>query len=966
MLIATQGKSVAGTQQYFEQVLTRGDYYLGQEVAGHWHGQGAEMLGLGNETRVTNEAFNALLEGNHPETGKRLTQRNRKDRRPGMDLTFSVPKSVSLAWAINGDERILEMLKAAVRETMQRDVEPLMQRRVRTGRHAFTQQKEATGKLIYADFLHKTSRPVQGDADPHLHIHAFVLNWTEKDGKYYAGEFEEIVRQRPSLQAKFEARLARKLQNELGYAVEHTHYAQGGKLKWGWELQGIDRATIEKFSRRTAQVEQYAQEHGIHDAERKGKLGKLTREKKDTGQSIRQLRQEWRSRLTPQERAAFAKLGGGNQQSQGESEQAAAIKSVEYALDHHLYRQSTVERHQVVGTALEHGLTLRPEEIEATIDRMGVLQRTLDADGTKRQFVTTREVLNAERKMIDYARDGRGTRKSIGSEKHDFRRDWLNEQQKDAVRFLLTSRDTVIAVAGGAGTGKSSLMEEAVEAIRRNGKETFTFAPSTGAREVLQEKGFQKAQTVEHLIRNTQLHAQLKDQVIWIDEAGLLDVRSMNGVFEIAKQHNARVVLSGDTRQHASPRRGEAMRLLEQEAGLGIARVEAIQRQQGRYRRAVEMISRGQEVVEARSGKTGLLAGFDMLDALGKIQEVAVDDRYKLLADQYLQSEAKGKSTLVVAPTHREAGEVTSEIRDHLKRDGKLGAEERPFVQYRSLNLSAAEKGDARSYADQKDLVVQFHQNVQGGFQRGERYRVVGVENGEVRLTSLTGGPQKTLPRSSCDRFEVYAERELRIATGDKLRFSLGGTTKNGQSRISNGRLDEVKGFDRRGNIILKNGWTIDRNYAHVDLGYVITSHAAQGKDRHVAIAAMGSESLPAINAKQFYVTVSRGREDVKIYVDDKARVRKAIERSGEQLSATQLLRQAEPATQSAAQESRQTHERAAHQRSLFGAFRDRVMHWWRERQSTRDHQQDLGRQRENTIANSWGPSFTPGIERSI
>ena len=126
MLIATQGKSVTGTQKYFEQVLTRGDYYLGQEVAGQWHGEGAGILGLGKGSNVSKEQFNQLLEGKHPVTGKKLTQRIRKDRRPGTDLTFSVPKSVSLAWAINKDEKILEALQQSVRETMQRDVEPLM------------------------------------------------------------------------------------------------------------------------------------------------------------------------------------------------------------------------------------------------------------------------------------------------------------------------------------------------------------------------------------------------------------------------------------------------------------------------------------------------------------------------------------------------------------------------------------------------------------------------------------------------------------------------------------------------------------------------------------------------------------------------------------------------------------------------------------------------------------------------
>ena len=187
MLIATQGKNVDATLQYFDKVLTQGDYYLGHEIAGHWHGKGVDILGLKKGARVTKEQFGELLRGNHPVTGSRLTQRVRKDRRPGMDLTFSVPKSVSLAWAVGGDERVIEAVRATVHETITRDVEPLMQRRVRTGKHAKTRQKTGTGKLIYANFLHQTSRPVDGTVDPHLHVHAFVINWTEHEGKGSSG-----------------------------------------------------------------------------------------------------------------------------------------------------------------------------------------------------------------------------------------------------------------------------------------------------------------------------------------------------------------------------------------------------------------------------------------------------------------------------------------------------------------------------------------------------------------------------------------------------------------------------------------------------------------------------------------------------------------------------------------------------------------------------------------------------------
>lgn len=301
----------------------------------------------------------------------------------------------------------------------------------------------------------------------------------------------------------------------------------------------------------------------------------------------------------------FEKLKKLSDKQTGETEQDA-LQAVQYALEHHLYRQSTVERHQLVGTALEHGLTLSPEQVEKTIDQAGLIHRTRDDEGTKRQLITTREVLDAERKMIAFARDGRGTRKAIAMFKRQFDRTWLNDQQKDAVNYVLESRDNVMAITGGAGTGKSSLMQEAVDAIRENGKQVFTFAPSTGAKEVLEEKGFGHTQTVEHLLRNTTLHPKLKDQVLWIDEAGLLDVRSMNGVFEIAREQNCRVVLSGDTRQHSSPRRGEAMRLLENETGLNISRIEVIQRQKGRYKQAVELISKGHEI-DPKTGKPGLL-----------------------------------------------------------------------------------------------------------------------------------------------------------------------------------------------------------------------------------------------------------------------------------------------------------------------------------------------------------------------
>lgn len=944
MLNVTQSASTSGAVKYFE-VLMQGDYYLGTDVCARWHGKLATRLGLDTSKNVTKQEFETLLSGKHPKTGKKLSQRMRKDRRPGKDFTFSVPKSVSLAWAVGGDERIPGVLQTAVHQTMN-DVEALVHRRVRDGQNANTTNRKQTGNLVYCDFLHQTSRPVDGTVDPHLHVHAFVVNITCDENRFFAAEFAEAMRQLPNLQARFDARLAHLLETKLGYKVERVTFRQGHKTKTGWELKGIQRSTIEKFSRRTAQIEEAALAEGISDASAKSKLGKKTRQEKCKELPLDRLREEWQSRLTRKERSAFAALRAGaiGRKQQNPNKDNRLQAAVDFALEHHLFRQSTVERHQVVATALQHSLSLLPEQIEQELDQRDIIARTVEVNGAARDFLTTPEVLDAEGRMIAFARDGRGTRYKLVKEDHVFKRDWLHDQQKAAVNHVLRSRDTVIAVTGGAGTGKTSLMKETVQAIENNGKSVFTVAPSTGACEVLVKEGFASTKTVEHLLRNTKLQKKIQHgDVILVDESGLLDVRSMNGVFFIAKQTGARVVLVGDARQHSSPRRGEALRLLEKEASLNAVRIHEIQRQKGRYKQAVEMISRGHEIVDEHKQLTGLVAGFDLLDRLGKIKEIPAEERLEILAGQYIKHTGNRKTALVIAPTHAEGRQITDEIRHQLRQAGAIGKKERELVQLRSLHLTDAEKKEASNYHEE-GTIVQFHQNAKGGFVRGERYRVHVTGESEVRLRAMGGGGEsKPLPVETPDRFEVYREEEVSLAKGDKIRFTLGGTAKDGKRRINNGRLDEVSGFDRAGNIVLKSGMTVDKKFGHLDFGYAITSHASQGKTCDLSIAAMGCESLPAINAKQFYVSVSRGSKDVVIYVDDKDRVRRAIQDDGKQLSATELFNLTPDLRP----------DMAVRQQKEQRLFLDRARRWWIRhfrrpaRQRTARRQSDFTRQHQ-------------------
>src|ERR1700689_3998186 len=125
MIRITQQDSAKDAKRYYATA----DYNSeGQEIVGSWGGKGASRLGL--EGTGDKFSFDRLCGNLDPRTGKPLTVRTRTERRVGYDFTFSVPKSVSLLYAMSGDQDILAAFRGSVDETM-REMETEMKRRVR-------------------------------------------------------------------------------------------------------------------------------------------------------------------------------------------------------------------------------------------------------------------------------------------------------------------------------------------------------------------------------------------------------------------------------------------------------------------------------------------------------------------------------------------------------------------------------------------------------------------------------------------------------------------------------------------------------------------------------------------------------------------------------------------------------------------------------------------------------------------
>ena len=175
MLSMSPIASSAVAVSYYE----KDDYYAANgddpDAQGQWFGDAADKLGLSGA--VDRETFKDLLDGKLPDGTELGTVREKggdKEHRPGWDLTFSAPKSVSLLAEIGGDKRIVAAHQAAVRSALGYLERSAAATRIRSGAGA---ERVFTGNLAAATFQHESeSRPSITHACGRPERHA-VFGW---------------------------------------------------------------------------------------------------------------------------------------------------------------------------------------------------------------------------------------------------------------------------------------------------------------------------------------------------------------------------------------------------------------------------------------------------------------------------------------------------------------------------------------------------------------------------------------------------------------------------------------------------------------------------------------------------------------------------------------------------------------------------------------------------------------------
>lgn len=863
MLRINQHQNLGGAKSYFDKELRAGDYYAkDQERAGEWGGRISARLGLTGQ--VGREPFFHLCAGLHPATGEKLTPRLRAGRTIGYDFNFHPPKSVSVAAELTGDERIVDAFRQAVQETM-REIESVAAARVRRGGRS---EDRTTGELCWAEFVHFTARPVEGIPDPHLHCHVFVpnLTWDLEEDRYKAGQFRPLIERAPYFEQGFHARLAGKLRM-LGYGIEFG--------RRGWEIAGVPTSVLRKFSRRAEIIEQAAADREVTDPDRKSRLGAATRERKTRGLTREELRAIWRDRLTSDEASALTGLADKSPLTGDTAAPAAA--ALDKAVEHCFERASAVSVATLLREALRFGKGwVGPAELHAEFNRRDFIAC---CEG-RHTYVTTPALLAEENAAIRFVRATRGRFFPLGHPDRPFTRAFLSAEQRTAVRHVLASHNQVMAIRGIAGAGKTTLMQEAVEAIEAGGHTVVALAPtSEAARGVLRAEGFPDAETVARFLVDERLQAKASGQVLWIDEAGLLGLPTLGRVFALAERLGARVVLAGDSRQHSAVERGDALRLLEQHAGLEPAEVRQVRRQKNpELRRAVEALA---------NGETRL--GLERLEKLDAIAELPDGVRDRTLAAEYVDALARREMVLAIAPTHVEGTRVTDAIRGELLGRGLIGSHGPTLTRLQNRYWTEVERTDTARY--ESGDVLLFHRSASAGIRSGERLVVErGLGGSRLAVRRADGEVVELDVAVECQGFQAFHPERVTIGEGERLRITRGGVSKDGH-RLNNGSIVAVAGFTAEGDLVTDQGWVIGRDFGTWDFGYVTTSHASQGKTVDRVFIAESTLSRGAASAEQLYVSASRARLAVRLFTDDRQALRAMVARTSKRRHASDLLR---------------------------------------------------------------------------
>ena len=657
-------QAMKGGQGAYYLDLAQEDYYLeGGEPPGLWWGQGAKALHL--QGQVERKELERMLKG-FAEDGTKLTQNaGRESRKPGWDLTFSAPKSVSVLWS-QADGQTRAAIQAAHLAAVQAGLTYLENEASFSRRGKGGHEQERAG-LCVSLFEHGTSRA----GDPQLHTHCLGMNvGVRPDGTTGTVVSQLFYHHKMTAGAVYRAQLAYELRERLGLVCQRER-------TW-FELAGVPKSLCDFFSQRRQQIKEKLGELGMETASAAAFAALETRNAKTLVAPRQQLFREWRE--------------AGPEHEFGSAEVRTLLDCVAPIFRAQTYQGALAEAVHEVTRGQSH------------FSEQEILRRTLEAAQgtgldapfvqgwvkhdleTNEQFIklgerngedryTTREILEQEKRlfeMANYLRWRHG--QAVSAYKMD-ELATLRSEQRRAVEHLTEKVGAISILAGVAGTGKTTTLEACRKRWEAAGLTVVGAALAGKAAEQLEDGSGIRSCTLESLRMRmhpsaawtwehhaTQLWRaargkptyQLKPleinekTVLVIDEAGMVGTAQMTRILEEVSRQGGKVVLVGDAKQLQPIEWGTPFAALAQR--LGYAELKEIVRQRDERDRQV--------VRDMAAGKTE-----DALKSLDERRLVSVtktraDAASELVTTWSREIGFEAKKSLIFCSTNEEAADL--------------------------------------------------------------------------------------------------------------------------------------------------------------------------------------------------------------------------------------------------------------------------------------------------------------------
>ena len=893
-MVATIGQ-MASAEYYLESQRSfrhPNEYYTaGEEPDGAWFNPRGQF-GLEDGGKVDSGHFHRLYSGFAPDGSGKLVQRAGNPKRsPGIDLTFSVDKSVSSLWAIAEPgmrERIEAMAVASARAALE-DTVLRHCSYTRMSEKGVTRPVEAD--LMGATFVHGTSR----ENDPQLHVHCTIFNVarTHGDGEWRAHHQYPVYSWKKAAGAMFRANMAWELQRGLGVRMEQ--YGPNAEFT---RIAGMPEDLQSFWSKRRKAIVAKAGKLGIPslgNASRMAGVNKLTRAGKshDNDPEVRHRRWMGEAEGFVEREELIASVTG--HEIEIGQERIRELTDRLDGLPAHLAREEAVFRRpdmveaaanaaaglmgrDAVGTAIER-LRRNPE-----IERLEPRKPTAEsrAGMVHTEVYSTRHNLGLEQAVKDMAvsmasDSGHGLPEGAVIRKVEtlLARGYpLSREQSLAIRHATIRGGRVAVIEGAAGSGKTTTLRPITDLHREHGYEIVPTAVAWRTAVALGDDCDARAFCVDKLLKlaaKGQVEIGEKTLIV-VDEAGMLSTRQAHHILQLSERHGAKVVFAGDTRQQQPVEAGPGLRLIRDVAGS--VRVDRIRRQKaGLEDVLVHVHKETPEQARFRAGLTNAEERGTILADYEAMEKKPPFTPWQVAVAEALRDGEAGKAIEAwhlrnrLHLCHDEEKTLTKLVDDwerHVRAqpDASTVVLARTKAEGRALSWLMRQRVLART-PDAKRAVIEVSRDLDGRLTEpleiaiGDRIRigatqwekqlfngtVVTVEDLEVRPAEAAAVSRKARNRSA-------GGREAQLVEGaPEPEYSVHITARTDDGRRVTFRHDEIR--DWHDNIRL-------------DHGYAMTIASAQGLtvDRAFLLA----DDRPA--RETIYPAATRHREALDVYVN--------------------------------------------------------------------------------------------------